>query len=137
MAIFIMQTFKFCACRDASEPGASGETHGVSLNGRRKMAAKLLRASLVFAGLLGFAAAAYSAEVVVRMAPPRPQSVVVVGRAPGPKYVWIGGYYRWNGTRYVWVAGRWMLPPRAGVVWVAPRWVPRNGGYVFVAGRWR
>jgi len=95
------------------------------------------KARLVFAGLLGFASAAYCAQTVVRIAPPAPQSVVVIGRAPGPKYVWTGGYYRWSGGRYVWVAGRWMVPPRPGVVWVAPRWIPRNGGYVFVAGRWQ
>jgi hypothetical protein len=51
--------------------------------------------------------------------------------------VWIGGYQTWNGTRYVWVAGRWVVPPRVGVVWIAPRWIPRNGGYVFIAGRWK
>ena len=101
-----------------------------------KMTTKPIRAGLVLAGLLGITAA-YSAEVIVRMAPPPPVSVVVVGRAPGPKYVWIGGYHRWNGTRYIWVAGRWMMPPRAGVVWVAPRWAPRGGGYVFIAGHWR
>jgi hypothetical protein len=81
--------------------------------------------------------AAYSAEVVVKVAPPAPQSVVVIGRAPGPKYVWIGGYYRWNGSRYVWVGGKWVVPPRVGAVWVGPRWVPRDGGFVFVTGRWR
>lgn len=101
------------------------------------MAPRSFRAGLAFVGLLQFTSAVYGAEVVVRVAPPAPQSVVVVGRAPGPKYVWIGGYQRWNGSRYVWVPGRWIVPPRAGAVWVAPRWVPRNGGYVFVAGRWR
>jgi hypothetical protein len=98
---------------------------------------KALKAQLVIVGLLHFASMVCSAEVVVRMAPPAPQSVVVVGRAPGPKYVWTGGYYRWNGTRYVWVGGRWVVPPRAGTVWVAPHWVSRGDGFVFVAGRWR
>ena len=101
------------------------------------MATKALKASLVFAGLLGIATAAYAAEVIVRMAPPAPQSVVVIGRAPSPRHVWIAGYHTWNGTRYVWVAGRWASPPRAGVVWIAQRWVPRKGGYVFIAGRWK
>lgn len=101
------------------------------------MATNAIRTTVIFAGLLGLSAAAYAAEVIVRVAPPAPQSVVVLGRAPGPKYVWIGGYHTWNGNRYVWVAGRWALPPRGMTVWVAPRWAPRKGGYVFVAGRWR
>jgi hypothetical protein len=94
-------------------------------------------ASLVFAGLLGFTCAMYCADVVVKIAPPAPQSVAVIGRAPSSKYVWIGGYYRWNGSRYVWVAGKWIVPPRVGVVWIPPRWIPRPGGFVFVAGRWQ
>src|SRR5271169_6547163 len=85
------------------------------------MARKPLGANLVFAGLLGFTAAALGAEVVVKMAPPAPQSVVVVGRAPGPNYVWTGGYWRWSGGRYVWVGGRWVRPPRGGVVWIPPQ----------------
>jgi hypothetical protein len=95
------------------------------------------KARFVFAGVLGFASAAYGAQAVVRIAPPAPQSVAVIGRAPSPKYKWTGGYYRWQGNRYVWVGGRWIIPPRAGAIWIAPRWVPRNGGYVFIAGRWQ
>jgi len=101
------------------------------------MAASTFKVSLLFVGLLQFASALCCAEVVVRTAPPAPQSMAVVGRAPGPKYVWIGGYYRWNGARYIWVGGKWIPPPRAGAVWIAPHWVSRNGGFVFVAGRWR
>ena len=101
------------------------------------MPTRAFKASLIFAGLLPFTSAVYGAAVVVKVAPPAPQSVVVVGRAPGPKYVWIGGYQRWNGTRYVWVPGKWVVPPRAGAVWIPPRWNPSGGGFVFVAGRWR
>jgi len=45
---------------------------------------KTIKATLVFGCLLGFTAAAYPAEVIVRVAPPPPTSVVVVGHAPGP-----------------------------------------------------
>jgi len=89
---------------------------------------------LVFAGGLAFSAA--MAEVVVRVAPP----VAVVetrGMAPGPGYVWINGYHRWDGNAYAWNAGRWELPPRRHARWVAHRWVHRRGGYVMVEGRWR
>jgi hypothetical protein len=86
--------------------------------------------ALLLAGVIGVA------QTVVHMAPPPPVRVGVVGVAPGSGYVWIGGYQSWNGTRYVWVAGRWVRPPRAGVVWVAPRWFHRGGGWVFYKGYW-
>ena len=88
----------------------------------------------VFAGALTFSAAA--GEVLVRVAPP----VAVVetrGVAPGPGYVWIDGYHRWDGNAYAWNAGRWEQPPRPHARWVAHHWVHRNGGYVLVEGRWR
>ena len=89
----------------------------------------------IFAGCL-MAGASYAAEVVIRVAPPRP---IVERRvvAPGPGYVWIGGYHRWEGNSYVWVPGRWERPPRAHAHWVAHRYVRRNGGWVFQEGHWR
>jgi hypothetical protein len=77
------------------------------------------------------------AQTVIRVAPPPPVRVGVVGVAPHPGYVWVGGYQSWNGTRYVWVNGRWVRPPRAGVIWVSPRWVSSGGGWVFYKGYWR
>jgi hypothetical protein len=79
---------------------------------------------------------AYGAEIIVRTAPPR---AIVEHRvvAPSGRHVWIAGYHRWDGRAYAWVPGRWELPPREHVVWVAPRWEHRRDGYVFVEGRWR
>jgi hypothetical protein len=76
------------------------------------------------------------AEVVVRVGPP---AAIVETRpaAPGPNYVWIGGYHRWDGNAYAWVPGRWDVPPRAHARWVAHHWVKRHGGWVLVEGRWR
>ncbi len=87
----------------------------------------------VFACALTFSAAG---EVVVRIAPP---AAVVErrGMAPGPGYVWINGYHRWDGNAYSWNAGRWERPPRPHARWIAHRWVHRRGGYVLVDGRWR
>jgi hypothetical protein len=89
---------------------------------------------LVFASALTLSAVA--ADIVVKIAPPA-AVVETRGAAPGPGYVWIGGYQRWDGNAYVWVPGRWETPPRAGARWVAHRWVHRGGGYVFVEGHWR
>ncbi len=77
------------------------------------------------------------AQTIVRIAPPAPVHIGVVGRAPQRGYVWIEGYQRWDGKRYVWVAGRWGRPPRVGAVWVAPVWVHRGNGWVFRTGYWR
>ena len=37
--------------------------------------------------------------MIVRTPPPRPRSVAVVGRSPGPGFVWTRGYWRWGRTQ--------------------------------------
>jgi len=80
--------------------------------------------------------ATQAAEVVINVAPPRPLVEHRPAR-PGPGFMWIAGYHRWDGHGYVWVPGRWDRPPREHAVWVAPRWEHRHGGYVLVEGHWR
>jgi hypothetical protein len=92
-------------------------------------------AVLVFALLM--TAGLASAQVVIRIGPPAPVHIGVVGVAPGPGFVWIEGYHRWDGGRYVWVPGAWVRPPRPHARWVAPRYRRVNGGWGFVPGRWR
>ena len=75
-------------------------------------------------------------STVVEQAPPLPEREIIIAR-PSPAHVWIGGYWGWHAGRHVWVSGRWDLPPRAGVVWVAPRWVRHGHGYRFHSGGWR
>jgi hypothetical protein len=91
--------------------------------------------SCIFAGCL-LASGAMAAEVVIRVAPPRPiveQRVI----APGAGYVWVGGYHRWDGRAYAWVPGRWELPPRPHARWVEHAYVRRGNGWVFREGHWR
>jgi len=89
----------------------------------------------VFAFSLG--TAAVNAQVYVRIGPP-PVVVERPSRRPGPRYVWVAGYYRWNGRRYVWVPGRWVKPPRRSyTTWIPGRWVQGPRGWVWVQGRWR
>jgi hypothetical protein len=74
--------------------------------------------------------------VFVRVAPP----VAVVeaeGAAPGPEFVWIRGYHRWDGERYVWVAGHWDRRPHARAVWVNGEWKHHRNGWYWVDGHWR
>ncbi len=82
------------------------------------------------------AIASASTATVVEEAPPPPPREVIIAR-PSPSHVWIGGYWGFEAGRRVWVPGRWDLPPRGGVVWVAPRWVRHGHGYVFIPGVWR
>ena len=83
------------------------------------------------------AAAVYAepGEVVVADAPPAPVAEVV-GVAPGPGFIWIGGYYHWYGGRWVWYRGHYERPPRPGAVWVRPRYEIRGGRRVYIRGYW-
>jgi len=94
---------------------------------------KVLMSAVVVAGM---ALSASAAEIVIRTAPPRPLVEHRVA-APGPGYVWVGGYHRLDGRAYVWEPGSWVRPARPHAVWVAPRYMHRGGGYVFVEGHWR
>ena len=95
------------------------------------------RLCLLFCAFLLTAGLASAAQVVIRVAPPRPARVGVVGVAPGPGYVWVEGYHEWRGNAYVWVPGRWLLPPGPRARWIAPRYRHVRGGWVFVPGRWQ
>jgi hypothetical protein len=70
----------------------------------------------------------------VAIAPPAP-IVEVQGVAPGPGFVWIGGYWNWVGGRHVWVPGTWRAG-RPGYHWVAHRWVNGGGGWRLEEGHW-
>jgi len=76
------------------------------------------------------------ARVYVRVGPPAPIAEVRVA-PPGPRYVWVEGYHRWDGRAYAWVPGRWVVPPRARAAWVPARWVQERRGWYFVPGHWR
>jgi hypothetical protein len=71
---------------------------------------------------------------VVMVAPPPPR-VEVVGVAPTPGYVWIGGYWNWVGGRHEWVPGRWEAG-RPGRHWVAHAWVRQGDGWRMRPGHW-
>jgi hypothetical protein len=93
------------------------------------MKTKLL-AVLLFAGSALFAAPA----VVVGVGVGAPVPVAAyVGRAPGPGYVWVGGYRYPVGAGYGWHAGYWARPPYAHAYWVAPRYF----GHRYYRGYWR
>jgi hypothetical protein len=75
-------------------------------------------------------------EVVVTQEPP-PPIYETVGVAPGPGFIWIGGYYHWNGGGWVWYRGHYARPPHPGARWFGPRYEFRGGRRVYIAGYWR
>ena len=79
----------------------------------------------------------YGAEFEVEGPPPPLQEEVVV-TAPGPDFVWIGGYWDWDvGVRhYVWRSGRWDHPPHPEAHWIAPHYEFRGGHHYYHPGHW-
>ena len=77
-----------------------------------------------------------SAQLVVRVGPPRPV-YERPGPVPHPGWVWQPGYHRWDGARYVWVPGTYAAPPYEHARWVPGHWGHRGGGYAWVEGHWR
>ena len=75
--------------------------------------------------------------VYVDETPPPPRSEVVIGVAPSPAHVWVGGYWARQAGSWYWVDGRWISRPRPGVVWVPGHWDRHPRGYVWVSGHWR
>jgi hypothetical protein len=92
---------------------------------------------LIIASLVVMATGCYvyaRPGIAVAVGPPvYPVEAAVV--APGPAFVWVGGYYNWSvgAKSYAWVPGHWMRPPFRGARWYAPRW--ERGSYY--RGYWR
>jgi hypothetical protein len=80
----------------------------------------------------------FDSGIRVDVAPPPLRHEVVVVR-PGPRHVWVPGYWNWapDQRQYVWAEGRWVLPPYRHAVWVGPRWVHRGHHTFLVRGHWR
>jgi hypothetical protein len=100
------------------------------------MRTKLLAASVLAAGAVLAGCGGYGGAYYAQFGPPPPR-YAVVGVAPGPGYVWTPGWYDWRGHNWTWVEGRWMRPPRAHAVWVAPEWRREGRDYRFHRGYWR
>lgn len=101
----------------------------------RSAAWRTTLAALLLVGSLSALNACVMGVMYVRVPPPPPR-IEVRGVRPGPAYVWVPGYYRWDGA-YVWVVGSWVRPPYGGAVWVPGRWVHTRRGWRFMRGHWR
>jgi hypothetical protein len=54
--------------------------------------------------------------------------------APGPDYVWVGGFWDWQGDQWTWVSGRWERPAERTVIWVNPRYDREDDGWRYEPG---
>ena len=68
---------------------------------------------------------------------PPADEVEVYGVAPGPEFVWVGGYHEWDGHAYHWRKGSWAKPPRAGAHWEKGTWEQTNHGWRYHEGTWK
>jgi hypothetical protein len=73
--------------------------------------------------------------VSIRIAPPV-LPVYVQPPIPGPRYIWVPGYWAWANEDYYWVPGTWVLAPAVGLLWTPGYWGWREGVYVWNAGYW-
>jgi len=56
--------------------------------------------------------------------------------APGPAYLWIGGWWEWH-QRWVWRNGYWARPPHPGATWAPGHWDRHPRGWRWTPGRWQ
>lgn len=97
----------------------------------------VVRERTVYANPPPAAPATASTDVEVEGPPPADQVDTVVGVAPAPGFVWVGGYYGWVGHSWVWHGGYWGRPPHPGAIWVHPHYVYRGGRHYYARGYWR
>jgi hypothetical protein len=97
-----------------------------------KKSSRFVAAALVAAAL----AVPAGAATIIRVAPPPLRTEAIVAR-PGPRHVWVPGWWRWSGREYVWVPGAWRLPPRHRTAWVPGHYAHRRHGWVWIRGHWR
>ncbi|HEY1724028.1 MAG TPA: YXWGXW repeat-containing protein [Steroidobacteraceae bacterium] len=102
--------------------------------GKKAALTAVLMAAFTLGGCVVTARPEYVGDTVM-VAPPAPQAEVI-GVAPAPGYIWMGGYWGWEGGRHVWVGGHW-AEGRAGYRWVPHRWVRSGGGWRLAAGHWQ
>lgn len=95
----------------------------------------LLGTALIGTVLTGCAGGGYYASA--RFGPPPPPRYGIVGRPPGPGFMWTDGYWDRRGGSWFWVGGRWLRPPHGRARWEPGHWRQDGNRWRFERGRWR
>src|ERR1041384_7904451 len=82
-----------------------------------------IAAGVVSAALLAGACASGRGYVYVRSGPPPIRTEAVLA-SPGPGYVWIAGFYRYERNNYVWIGGPHDRHAGAPARGPGLRWIP-------------
>src|SRR5579875_550651 len=112
-----------------------------SVRGERKMTRKFRFLPLLLLGLLlvpvlpSVSHAQVAVGISVRIGPP-PLPVYAQPICPGPRYIWVPGYWAYGPDGYYWVPGTWVLAPRPGFLWTPGWWGFADGVYVWHRGYW-
>ncbi len=96
---------------------------------------KILKAFAI-AALITVSASASQAQIIVRVRPAAPRTVIVRPPAPSPRHVWVREDWRPVNGRYVYGGGYWAAPPRAGARFIAGHWRNTRRGSVWIPGHW-
>jgi hypothetical protein len=98
-----------------------------------------MRSKRVLARCVAIVAVVVTAGCVVSAwVPNGPPAPLVEARAvaPGPAFVWIGGWWEWH-SRWVWHNGYWGRPPHPHAMWMPGHWDRRPRGWRWTPGHWR
>jgi len=68
---------------------------------------------------------------------PPPDRVEVIPVEPGPRYVWVGGYWSRDRQAWSWVPGRWERPEARYHAWAPGHWAHNRRGWYYIDGHWR
>jgi hypothetical protein len=96
---------------------------------------RTLAASLALLAALACAGGMTVGVVYTERRPP-PDRVEVIVASPGPGYVWVPGYWRWERHDYLWTPGRWARAKHGYHKWVPGHWEHRTHQWYWVEGRW-
>ncbi len=101
----------------------------------KKVKMKMKKSVLALAAAAIISTGAVGCVAVVRPAPPAPR-YEVVGVAPFPGAVWIGGHWVRRFGEWRWLRGHWAARPWRGAVWHRGHWRQTRYGWKWVGGHW-
>jgi len=101
----------------------------------RKFGIALLLLAIVTLALPAVSHAQVAVGVSIRIGPP-PLPVYAQPICPGPRYIWVPGYWAYGPDGYFWVPGTWVFAPEPGLLWTPGYWGFADGFYVWHRGYW-